>query len=182
MRQLAKISRISLILLLMTALNVVHRGWAATLMCSDSSNDLHHREVMATSAPEVKARATSEDDEAHWAKIVRPLTLKAVKLAKIQRAAAIEDGIEHSCSSSEQYVAQIIPVPNQVSGCEHHAVTRAGENGQVWVQVVAVCKYDWVCCSPEAKIAGMTSSTKPANPSSPPLLSSSTVSPPAAKR
>src|SRR5690349_15134361 len=51
-------------------------GWAGAgrLMCPENPNDVHHREILATSAPEVKARAALQDAGGHeWSKFVHPL-------------------------------------------------------------------------------------------------------------
>jgi len=124
---------------------------AGQLMCPDTSDSSHTREVMATSSPEIKVRAGSQDDSHRWAEIVKPLTQKAIKLAKAQRTTQIEDGIEHGCNSMEQYVGQILPVPDKPSGCDHRIVTRPADSEHIWVEVVAICKYDWACCTPDAK-------------------------------
>jgi hypothetical protein len=122
---------------------------AIDLTCPDSGDELHHKDVLATSAPEIKTRAANQGDSALWAKIVKPLTQKAIKLAKDQRAVGIEDGVEHACTSPQTYVAQIVNVPDTTSGCEHHVVTRPAEADHIYVQVIATCKYDWSCCSPK---------------------------------
>src|SRR5579871_4056808 len=82
---------------------------AANLFCPDSPSDVHYRESTATSAPEIKVRTSSQEDGHQWSKLIRPLKIKATKLAKDQRAIAIEEGIEHNCTSPSQiYVAQMI--------------------------------------------------------------------------
>ena len=89
---------------------------AGKLICPDTLDDSHHRDVMATSAPEIKVRANSQEDGRHWSEIIKPLTQKAIKLAKTQRSTAIEDGVEHGCPSSQVYVGQLMPVPDKPSG------------------------------------------------------------------
>lgn len=122
---------------------------AGDWVCPDTGNDLHHREVLATSAPEIKARSGAPDDSSVWAKTVKPLTTKAIRLAKEARSKAIEDGIEHSCSAPQTYVAQMVNAADTSSGCEHKIITRPADGEHIWVQVVATCKYDWSCCSPK---------------------------------
>jgi hypothetical protein len=122
---------------------------AEKLVCPDTTDDLHHRDVMATSAPEIKVLAKSQEDTRRWTEIVRPLTQKAMKMAKIQRATLIEDGVEHGCSMPHVYVGRILPNSDMSSGCDHRVVTRPAETDHIWVQVVATCKYDWSCCTPE---------------------------------
>ncbi len=144
---------------------------AGEWVCPDSGNDLHHREVLATSAPEAKVRSAVQDEAAAWAKTVKPLTAKAVKLAKEERSKAIEDGIEHSCSAPQTYVAQLVNAPETASGCEHKIVTRPADAEHLWAQVVATCKYDWSCCSPKGSgragfsIEGPVGGTPPATES-----------------
>jgi hypothetical protein len=123
--------------------------WAGRLQCPDSPDGIHTRDIVATSAPEIKASQASKDDTTRWNKIIHPLTLKAIKLAKAQRASVIEDGIEQSCPANLVYVAQLLPFPDKPSGCDHRIVTRPGDNGGLFVQVIATCRYTWSCCSPE---------------------------------
>jgi len=137
--------QVSALLLLMPA-----AALAGKLICPDTLDDAKHREVMATSSPEVKVRASAQGDSKRWLEVIRPLTQKAVKQAKTQRAELIQQGIEHSCTLPQQYVGQIIPVPDRASGCESRVVTRPGESDFIWVQVIATCKYDWACCTPES--------------------------------
>ena len=120
---------------------------ANKLSCPDSDDDLHAQESTATSAPEIKLSKASPEDGHRWAKAVKPLTIKAIKLAKAQRASAMEEGIEHNCPSPQIYVGQLNPLSAQGSGCEHRIVTRPADGEHVWVQVVAICKYTWSCCS-----------------------------------
>jgi hypothetical protein len=120
---------------------------ASTLSCPDTTAPARHQEVMATSAPEIKARTASEDDSHRWTQIIKPLAQKAIKLAKEHRAAVMEDGIEHACESPQVYVGQILPVPDKPSGCDHRVITRPADDEHVWVQVVATCNYEWSCCT-----------------------------------
>ena len=129
--------------------------WAGRMQCPDSADGIHPRDILATSAPEIKVGQASKDDEARFSKITRPLTLKAIRLAKAQRAAAIEEGIEQSCPSNLVYVAQLVPFPDKPSGCDHRVVTRTADNGALYVQAVATCKFTWSCCVPE--VAGKPS-------------------------
>jgi hypothetical protein len=133
-----------------------------TLVCPDSLDDMQGRDVMATSAPEVKVRATTQNDGKRWAEIVRPLTVKAVKQAKAQRAMLMQEGIEKACPSNQYYVGRLIPVPERVSGCEQRVVTRPADDEHLWVQVVAICKYDSACCTTEeAKLPDVTPALEP---------------------
>ena len=92
------------------------RVHGAEWICPDSGNDLHHREVLATSAPEVKVRTTIQDDSAAWVKTLKPLTTKAIRLAKEERSKAIQEGVERSCNAPQTYVAQIVNVADTASG------------------------------------------------------------------
>jgi hypothetical protein len=152
-------------------------------ICPDTSVATHHQDVVATSAPEIKVRKDSQIDEHRWAAIVKPLTQKALKQAKAERAQSIEDGIEHMCSAPEQYIAQIIPVGEKISGCEHRVVTRPADETHVWVQVMAICQYDWNCCNRDdmnssSRAAGNAAGYKlegPVSSGSMPATSSTTV-------
>jgi hypothetical protein len=104
---------------------------------------------VATSAPEVKVRASSQGDSHRWSQITKPLVQKAIKLAKAQRATTIEDGIERACQAPEQFVAQLLPVPERPSGCDHRIVTRPADGEMLFVQVIATCRYNWSCCTVE---------------------------------
>ena len=140
-------------LLLLVSLSVVpNLSIGAKLMCPEAPEDSHRKEIVATSAPEVKVRANAQDDSRRWAEIVKPLTQKAIKAAKAQRAIAIQEGIEHGCPSNQTFVGQFVPAPDRASGCEHKIVTRPGDEGHVYVQVIAVCKYDWMCCTNEESV------------------------------
>ena len=130
----------------------VHAG---RLICPDNPEDLHAREAMATSSPEVKIRVETQKDSSKYPQIIKPLVVKAIKAAKEQRSKAIQEGIEQACEAPQQYVARLLPVPHRSSGCDHRIVTRIADPGHLWVQVVATCKYDWTCCMPEeAKATG----------------------------
>jgi hypothetical protein len=134
-------------------------GFAVKLDCPDTLTDDKTREVMATSAPEVKVRASAQGNYQKWQEVVRPLVRKAAKQAKEQRSKILSEGIENSCTAPLQYVGQIIPVPERASGCEHKIVTRPADDEHVWVQAVAICKYDWACCTMAdgaGSIAGVT--------------------------
>jgi hypothetical protein len=117
------------------------RGWARTLECPEG-DALHHAEATATSAPEVKVRAGADIRAT-----LKPLTQKALRLAREQRAAAMQRGIEEACPAPQVYVGE---VAEYRSGCETRTITRPGDAGHEWVQVVAICKYDWTCCGPVA--------------------------------
>jgi hypothetical protein len=121
---------------------------ASRLECPDAIDNSQRKEIVATSAPEVKVR-TSHQNTDRWWEITKPLTRKAIKLAKEQRAEAIAQGVENLCKLPDHYVAQIIPYPNRPSGCEHKIVSRPAEEGYLWVQVVATCRYEWACCRAE---------------------------------
>jgi hypothetical protein len=156
--------------------------WSGTLNCPDTPDAVHVREVVATSAPEVKVRAALQNDSKKWQEIVRPLTQKAIKSAKTQRSVLIQEGVEKSCTSPQLYVAQIVPASAKPSGCDHKIVTRPAEENTMWVQVIATCKFAWACCIPQ-EINSSESSTGyklegPLNPNVPqgsqPSVSSST--------
>jgi len=150
-------SRVTTAVTVLASIVLLARGSeAAKLMCPDTLTDDKTREVMATSAPEIKVRASAQNDSQKWMEVVRPLIRKAAKLAKEQRSKIIAEGVENSCSAPQQYVGQTIPVPDKASGCDHKIVIRSADDEHVWVQAVAVCKYDWACCSFEdsSKTAG----------------------------
>lgn len=129
------------------------------LVCPDVATYDKAKEVMATSSPEVKVRASSQNDSRRWLEIIRPLIQKAAKQAKMDRSKIMQEGIEKYCPAPEIYVGQIIPVEGKATGCDHKIVTRPAEEGAIWVQAVAICKYSWSCCSPEvmpAQPAGYT--------------------------
>ena len=149
---------------------------ASEWMCPETSNDLHHRQVLATSAPEIKVRSATQDVSASWVKTLKPLTTKAIRLAKEERSKAIQDGIERSCIAPQTYFAQLVNVPDTASGCEHKIVTRPADGEHIWVQVVATCKYDWSCCSPKGSGRAGFSLEGPLG-GNPPTESTSTAKP-----
>lgn len=125
-------------------------AWSSKLSCPDSVDAIHQKEIMATSAPEVKVRKTAQNDGKLWIETTRPLTQKAIKLAKKARSEQIQNGIETSCMAGQVFVGQIVPLGDKPSGCEHHVVTRPADDEHLYVQVIASCRYDWACCGVEA--------------------------------
>lgn len=122
-------------------------AWSSKLSCPDSVDAIHQKEVMATSAPEVKVRKSAQNDGKSWGDIVRPLTIKAIKLAKKARSEQIQHGIETSCMTGQVFVGQIVPLGDKPSGCEHHVIARPADDEHLFVQVIATCRYDWACCA-----------------------------------
>lgn len=139
---------------------------AKTLQCPDAADQVHAREITATSAPEVKIRTRLQEEPKAWNAFIRPLIAKAVKQAKMERAEAMQTGIESACREPQIYVGQLNPTATS-TGCEHRVVVRPGDAaGTSWVQVVAICKYTWMCCEDamagvrlEGPITGSTTTT-----------------------
>ncbi len=133
---------------ILLSIGVGAHAHAARMQCPDAPDQIHAREITATSAPEVKLRTRLQDDSSGWKAAVRPLISKAVSLAKAERAASIESGVENGCKSPQIFIGQLTPT-TQVSGCDHRIVTRPADEGHVWVQVIAICKYTSMCCTME---------------------------------
>jgi len=153
------------------ALGLTVPGWARQLECPDG-DALHHAEATATSAPEVKMHAGSDLHTA--SPQIKPLAQKALRLAREQRAAAMQRGIEEECPAGQTYVGEI----PEHRGCETRIISRPADPGREWVQVIAIGKYDWACCAPapakggvsmtlEGPIAGQASTGTPASPAKP---------------
>jgi hypothetical protein len=145
--------------------------FAGTLNCPDTPDAVHVRDVMSTSAPEIKVRAATKEDAKRWAEITKPLILKAIKQAKTQRSDLIQEGVEQGCVAPQLYVAQIVPASAKPSGCDHRIITRPAEDNHLFVQAVATCKFAWACCVPE-KVESNAPSTGyklegPLNPNTP---------------
>jgi hypothetical protein len=137
-----------------TALTFSMPSFAGTLNCPDTPDAVHVRDVMATSAPEIKVRSASKEDGKRWSELTRPLVVKAIKQAKTQRSDLIQEGVEQGCTTPQIYVAQIVPASAKPSGCDHRIVTRPADEGMIYVQAIATCKFAWACCTPDEVKAG----------------------------